>query len=163
LSGFPKGEILSVLPKADFQAWGIGQVTVSNFDWLPFTPLLWSPSPVLHLSHSLSRFQRVIPDMSAPRVRTCPASEPYPGLSLLDHTYSVPRPGSKDGCWTCLAPDSGFVVLLEQEFAMAKGKLKRRKQVTAVRGRGRARRGPHRRGAERSSGSGTQLAHGSEA
>jgi hypothetical protein len=61
LSGFPKGEILSVLPKAedlsvfpkaegvsDFQVWDIGQVTVSNFDWLPFTPL-WSPSPVLQL------------------------------------------------------------------------------------------------------------------
>jgi hypothetical protein len=53
LSGFPKGEILSVLPKAedlsifpkaegvsDFQVWDIGQVTVSNFDWLPFTPPL---------------------------------------------------------------------------------------------------------------------------
>jgi hypothetical protein len=51
LSGFPKGEILSVLPKAedlsvfpkpegvpDFQVWDIGYVTVSNFDWLPFTP-----------------------------------------------------------------------------------------------------------------------------
>jgi hypothetical protein len=51
LSGFPKGVILSVLPKAedlsvfpkaegmsDFQVWDIGQVTVSNFDWLPFTP-----------------------------------------------------------------------------------------------------------------------------
>jgi hypothetical protein len=51
LSGFPKGENLSVLPKAedlsiflkaegvsDFQVWDIGQVTVSNFDWLPFTP-----------------------------------------------------------------------------------------------------------------------------
>jgi hypothetical protein len=32
---------------SDFQVWDIGQVTVSNFDWLPFTPL-WSPSPVLH-------------------------------------------------------------------------------------------------------------------
>jgi hypothetical protein len=58
LSGFPKGENLSVLRKAedlfvflkaegmsDFQVWDIGQVTVSNFDWLPFTPsgrLLWS-------------------------------------------------------------------------------------------------------------------------
>jgi hypothetical protein len=53
LSGFSKGEILSVLPKAedlsvfpkaegvsDFQVWDIGQVTVSNFDWLPFTPPL---------------------------------------------------------------------------------------------------------------------------
>jgi hypothetical protein len=53
LSDFPKGEILSVLPKAedlsvfskaegvsDFQVWDIGQVTVSNFDWLPFTPPL---------------------------------------------------------------------------------------------------------------------------
>jgi hypothetical protein len=62
LSGFPKGENLSVLPKAedlsvflkaegvsDFQVWDIGQVTVSNFDWLPFTPPLWSPSPVLQL------------------------------------------------------------------------------------------------------------------
>jgi hypothetical protein len=61
LSGFPKGENLSVLPKAedlsiflkaegvsDFQVWDIGQVIVSNFDWLPFTPL-WSPSPVLQL------------------------------------------------------------------------------------------------------------------
>jgi hypothetical protein len=51
LSGFPKGENLSVLPKAedlsiflkaegmsDFQVWDIGQVTVSNFDWHPFTP-----------------------------------------------------------------------------------------------------------------------------
>jgi hypothetical protein len=51
LSGFPKGENLSVLPKAedlsvflkaegvfDFQVWDIGQVIVSNFDWLPFTP-----------------------------------------------------------------------------------------------------------------------------
>jgi hypothetical protein len=26
----------------------IGQVPAINFDWLPFTPLLWSPSPVLH-------------------------------------------------------------------------------------------------------------------
>jgi hypothetical protein len=53
LSGFPKGENLSVLPKAedlsvflkaegvfDFQVWDIGQVIVSNFDWLPFTPLV---------------------------------------------------------------------------------------------------------------------------
>jgi hypothetical protein len=43
LSVFPKAEDLS-----DFQVWDIGQVTVSNFDWLPFTPL-WSPSPVLQL------------------------------------------------------------------------------------------------------------------
>jgi hypothetical protein len=61
LSGFPKGENLSILPKAedlsvflkaegvsDFEVWDIGQVTVSNFDWLPFT-LLWSPSPILQL------------------------------------------------------------------------------------------------------------------
>jgi hypothetical protein len=61
LFGFPKGEILSVLPKAEdlsifpkaegvsnFQVWDIGQVTVSNFDWLSFTPL-WSPSPVLQI------------------------------------------------------------------------------------------------------------------
>jgi hypothetical protein len=53
LSGFPKGENLSVLPKAedlsiflkaegvsDFQVWDIGQVTVSIFYWLPFTPPL---------------------------------------------------------------------------------------------------------------------------
>jgi hypothetical protein len=53
LSGFLKGDILSVLPKAedlsvfpkaedvsDFQVWDIGQVTVSNFDWLSFTPPL---------------------------------------------------------------------------------------------------------------------------
>jgi hypothetical protein len=53
LSGFPKGEILSVLPKAedlsifpkaegmsDFQVWDIGQITMSNFDWLPFIPPL---------------------------------------------------------------------------------------------------------------------------
>jgi hypothetical protein len=158
LSGFPKGEILSVLPKgvSDFQAWGIGQVTVSNFDWLPFTP-----PPYGRL---LQSFTYLSPYLGSRELsRTCPTFEPYPGLSLSGHTYSVPRPGSKDGCWTCSAPDSGFVVLLEQEFAMAKGKLKRRKQVTAVRGRGRARRGPHRRDAERSSGSGTQLAHGSEA
>jgi hypothetical protein len=50
LSSFPKGEILSILPKAedlsvfpkaegvsDFQVWDIGQVTVNNFDWFPFT------------------------------------------------------------------------------------------------------------------------------
>jgi hypothetical protein len=42
LSVFPKAEDLS-----DFQVWDIGQVPVSNFDWIPFTPL-WSPSPVLH-------------------------------------------------------------------------------------------------------------------
>jgi hypothetical protein len=61
LSGFLKGENLSILPKAkdlsvflkaegvsDFEVWDIGQVTVSNFDCLPFTPPpLWSPSPVL--------------------------------------------------------------------------------------------------------------------
>jgi hypothetical protein len=53
LSGFSKGENLSILPKAedlsiflkaegvsDFQVWDIGQVTVSNFDWLSFTPPL---------------------------------------------------------------------------------------------------------------------------
>jgi hypothetical protein len=34
---------------SDFEVWDIGQVTVSNFDWLSFTPL-WSPSPVLHYS-----------------------------------------------------------------------------------------------------------------
>jgi hypothetical protein len=49
---FRKAEDLSVFPKAkdlsDFQVWDIGQVHVSNFDWLPFTPL-WSPSLVLHL------------------------------------------------------------------------------------------------------------------
>jgi hypothetical protein len=59
LSGFAKGEILSVLPKAedlsifpkaegvsDFQVWDIGQVTVSNFDWLPFTsPLVAFSGP----------------------------------------------------------------------------------------------------------------------
>jgi hypothetical protein len=43
---------LSVFLKAkgmsNFEVWDIGQVTVSNFDWLPFTPL-WSPSPVLQL------------------------------------------------------------------------------------------------------------------
>jgi hypothetical protein len=33
---------------SDFEVWDIGQVTVNNFDWLPFTPPLWSPSPVLH-------------------------------------------------------------------------------------------------------------------
>jgi hypothetical protein len=48
---FPKAEDLSIFPKAedlsDFQVWDIGQVHVSNFDWLPFTPL-WSPSLVLH-------------------------------------------------------------------------------------------------------------------
>jgi hypothetical protein len=51
LSGFLKGENLSILPKAedlsvflkaegvsDFEVWDIGQVTVSNFDCLPFTP-----------------------------------------------------------------------------------------------------------------------------
>jgi hypothetical protein len=42
LSVFPKAEDLS-----DFQVWDIGQVPVSNFDWLPFTPSLWSLSPVL--------------------------------------------------------------------------------------------------------------------
>jgi hypothetical protein len=59
LSGFPKGENLSILPKAedfsvfleaegvsDFEVWDVGQVTLSNFDWLSFTPL-WSSSPVL--------------------------------------------------------------------------------------------------------------------
>jgi hypothetical protein len=67
LSGFPKGEILSVLPKAedlsvfpkakgvsDFQVWYIGQVTVSNFDWLPFTPPLFAffgPSMWLMVYH----------------------------------------------------------------------------------------------------------------
>jgi hypothetical protein len=45
---FPKAEGVS-----DFQVWDIGQVTMSNFDWLPFTPL-WSPSPVLHHSYQLS-------------------------------------------------------------------------------------------------------------
>jgi hypothetical protein len=51
LSSFPKGENLSILPKAedlsvflkaegvsDFEVWDIDQVTVSNFDWRPFTP-----------------------------------------------------------------------------------------------------------------------------
>jgi hypothetical protein len=33
---------------SDFEVWDIGQVNVSNFDWLPFTPL-WSPSAVLQL------------------------------------------------------------------------------------------------------------------
>jgi hypothetical protein len=60
LSVFPKAEDLSVraarqdlsvFPKAedlsDFQVWDIGQVPVSNFDWIPFTPL-WSPSLFLH-------------------------------------------------------------------------------------------------------------------
>jgi hypothetical protein len=28
--------------------WDIGQVSMRNFDWLPFTPL-WSPSPILQL------------------------------------------------------------------------------------------------------------------
>jgi hypothetical protein len=27
--------------------WDIGQVPAKNFDWLPFIPPLWSPSPVL--------------------------------------------------------------------------------------------------------------------
>jgi hypothetical protein len=27
--------------------WDIGQVPLRNLDWLPFTPALWSPSPVL--------------------------------------------------------------------------------------------------------------------
>jgi hypothetical protein len=62
LSGFPKGENLSVLPKAedlsiflkaegvsDFQVWDIGQVTVSNFDWLPFTPPLVAFSGPSHM------------------------------------------------------------------------------------------------------------------
>jgi hypothetical protein len=35
LSIFSKAEDLS-----DFQVWDMGQVTVSNFDWLPFTPPL---------------------------------------------------------------------------------------------------------------------------
>jgi hypothetical protein len=41
---------LSVFLRAEgmpnFEVWDIGQVTVSNFDWLSFI-LLWSPSPVL--------------------------------------------------------------------------------------------------------------------
>jgi hypothetical protein len=52
LSVLPKAEDLYVFPKAegvsDFQVWDIGQVTVSNFDWLPFTPPLVAfsgPSP----------------------------------------------------------------------------------------------------------------------
>jgi hypothetical protein len=45
LSVFLKAEGVS-----DFQVWDIGQVTVSNFDWLPFTPL-WSPSPVLQIAN----------------------------------------------------------------------------------------------------------------
>jgi hypothetical protein len=63
LSGFPNGENLSVLPKAedlsvflkaegvsDFQVWDIGQVTVSNFDWLPFTPPLVAFSGPSHVA-----------------------------------------------------------------------------------------------------------------
>jgi hypothetical protein len=37
---------------SDFEVWDIGQVIVSNFDWLPFTPL-WSSSPVLQRSLKL--------------------------------------------------------------------------------------------------------------
>jgi hypothetical protein len=56
LSDFTKAENSSDFTRAenwaecvsDFEVWDIGQVTVSNFDWLPFTPL-WSPSPVLQL------------------------------------------------------------------------------------------------------------------
>jgi hypothetical protein len=67
LSGFPKGENLSILPKAedlpvflkaegvsDFDVWDIGQVIVSNFDWLPFTPPLvsfFSPSELPSLGN----------------------------------------------------------------------------------------------------------------
>jgi hypothetical protein len=29
--------------------WDIGEAPTRNFDWLPFTPPLWSPSPVLQL------------------------------------------------------------------------------------------------------------------
>jgi hypothetical protein len=54
LSDFTKAENSSDFTRAenwaegvsDFDVWDIGQVTVSNFDWLPFTPL-WLPSPVL--------------------------------------------------------------------------------------------------------------------
>jgi hypothetical protein len=67
LSSFPKGENLSVLPKAedlsvflkaegvsDFQVWDIGQVTVSNFDWLPFThPLVAFSGPSIGIRAGL--------------------------------------------------------------------------------------------------------------
>jgi hypothetical protein len=50
LSVFPKAEDLS-----DFQVWDIGQVPVSNFDWLPFTPPLVAFSgPSSSVSHSFS-------------------------------------------------------------------------------------------------------------
>jgi hypothetical protein len=47
LSDFTKAENSSNFTRAenwaegvsDFEVWDIGQVTVSNFDWLPFTPL----------------------------------------------------------------------------------------------------------------------------
>jgi hypothetical protein len=49
LSVLPKAEDLSVFLKAegvsDFQVWDIDQVTVSNFDWLPFTPLVAFSGP----------------------------------------------------------------------------------------------------------------------
>jgi hypothetical protein len=44
LSDFTKAENSSDFTRAegvsDFEVWDIGQVTVSNFDWLPFTPPL---------------------------------------------------------------------------------------------------------------------------
>jgi hypothetical protein len=42
LSDFTKAENSSDFTRAkgvsDFKVWDIGQITVSNFDWLPFTP-----------------------------------------------------------------------------------------------------------------------------
>jgi hypothetical protein len=57
LSDFTKAEDSSDFTRAknwvegasDFEVWDIGQVTVSNFDWLSFTPL-WSSSPVLQIA-----------------------------------------------------------------------------------------------------------------
>jgi hypothetical protein len=66
LSDFTKAEKSSDFTRAenwaegvsDFGVWDIGQVTVSNFDWLSFTPL-WSPSPVLETLYSLGEIRDV--------------------------------------------------------------------------------------------------------
>jgi hypothetical protein len=93
LSGFPKGEILSVLPKAedlsvfpkaegvsDFHVWDIGQVTVSNFDWLPFTP-----PPLVTFSGPSRRAPRVVKVHEA--VKESGRVLPHP--SAIFHAYAL--------------------------------------------------------------------------
>jgi hypothetical protein len=54
---------------SDFEVWNIGQVTMSNFDWLPFTSL-WSPSPVLQICNRLKLLVFSYAFASSPYIHT---------------------------------------------------------------------------------------------